>query len=631
MAKPKQPTPIPGKSPITSAPGTQATSASGSKNSEDKEKAKETRTDERRQEEQEEGEVSSQDGDDGDKREQILKDKGEPLSLQQTANVIRMITETGKLPKRARIQLDALAERLESRVDEEKRTKTEMEGLKEGVDSMTRRMENLENKLEGLMTEIQKRNKRNSDDSAEHPGGFDPKSKTMQERIAQSYATAVANTALNAAKNTQGHKEAIERTELRGRQILIDGISNKATNGSTLTLEEIVVKANTALDLMGEKAGEKPAGANFVAAKQLKNGGTVLELESTKAADWIKSSEVRKVFVNHLDAEAVIRDRTTQLKAKFVPTYHRDNMEVLQRSIMTANGLLDGSVRKIRWLKNPERWNYGQTVAILVIILEGVEASRIQELIKEGVLMGGGRYEVEVLEPEPWRCAKCQLYGHAAAECKDEKDFCGTCAGIHKTSDCRNEADREKHTCINCKRVDLKDINHTAWDRRCPVFLSRKMKMVESRPEIKYKAAPSRDPETWRMRDEYSEESEKRMREKLVKTMRMVEEGEARGRERRKERRREEKKARREETEQEREPRARSKAISVNSSSEYEERRRKKDSTTTQKPRRSVSKSSSVESQSKIEDWFTTMKQSEELAKKRKARNEFIPNTPSNE
>lgn len=60
------------------------------------------------------------------------------------------------------------------------------------------------------------------------------------------------------------------------------------------------------------------------------------------------------------------------------------------------------------------------------------------------------------------QCHRCQAFGHASANCHRPLR-CVRCGGQHFAADCPRERSA-KPTCANCAR------DHTANDRRCPVF-----------------------------------------------------------------------------------------------------------------------------------------------------------------
>jgi hypothetical protein len=89
----------------------------------------------------------------------------------------------------------------------------------------------------------------------------------------------------------------IARGEITNKQILIQKDPNITNNAlKTLSEKDLVVKVNTTLDLMGIKAVDKLEGTTFVGAWKLHNGNILYQLNSKKAADWVKQPDVQAVF-----------------------------------------------------------------------------------------------------------------------------------------------------------------------------------------------------------------------------------------------------------------------------------------------------------------------------------------------
>jgi hypothetical protein len=87
---------------------------------------------------------------------------------------------------------------------------------------------------------------------------------------------------------------------------------------------------------------------------------------------------------------------------------------------------------------------------------------------------------------------------HIAAECKHIHDTCGTCRGMHHSSDC-DILDHDKFFCVNCQQC-----GHAAWDRQCNTFLDHNanVQFTSCYPENMYCFYPvSTDPDTWEMLD----------------------------------------------------------------------------------------------------------------------------------
>jgi len=103
----------------------------------------------------------------------------------------------------------------------------------------------------------------------------------------------------------RGHQATMMKGALQMRQILLDGIEGVRTATEGLSERELVEKANLALDGMGIMVLGKPAGTKFIAAKNLRNGGVVFEMDSEAAANWLKKKDMRGVFAGSCNALSV--------------------------------------------------------------------------------------------------------------------------------------------------------------------------------------------------------------------------------------------------------------------------------------------------------------------------------------
>ncbi|KAF5371838.1 hypothetical protein D9615_009532 [Tricholomella constricta] len=293
------------------------------------------------------------------------------------------------------------------------------------------------------------------------------------------------------------HREVMGRGEIRDKQVLIDGRgegSNDAIAG--LTEKLLIEKAKMTLDLMGIGGLDAPRGIAFVAVRKLRNGGALYEMNSTEAATWLRGEDVKKLFVEKFGAEVELKDRSYPLLVEFVPTSLGDNAAEAVREIERVNGLGEGEVTQAKWVRAPHtRTNPNQKSAHLIVSCRTKETAN--KAIDKGLVIEGKRVAAKKLDQEPRRCLKCQFYGkgHIAQECKQIHETCGTCAGQHRSKDCK-ETDMRKLCCVNCRARRWRD-NHSSADRLCPVFLEAKERLKSRMPELKYKFYPTNDVRTW--------------------------------------------------------------------------------------------------------------------------------------
>ena len=91
------------------------------------------------------------------------------------------------------------------------------------------------------------------------------------------------------------------------------------------------------------------------------------------------------------------------------------------------------------------------------------------------------------------QCYNCQDPGHSADDCPDRNTegalipTCGFCAKDHKSQDCPDKENVEKHSCANCLRSNNPEIlkgarTHNATSRKCPI-LENHIKVIKNKTE----------------------------------------------------------------------------------------------------------------------------------------------------
>ena len=77
------------------------------------------------------------------------------------------------------------------------------------------------------------------------------------------------------------------------------------------------------------------------------------------------------------------------------------------------------------------------------------------------------------------QCFQCQAFGHRSTSdrCpkKNSDPVCFFCAGTHRSSNCSNKNNKNKHKCVNCDKSNNGDIRnraktHNANSKSCPIF-----------------------------------------------------------------------------------------------------------------------------------------------------------------
>lgn len=74
------------------------------------------------------------------------------------------------------------------------------------------------------------------------------------------------------------------------------------------------------------------------------------------------------------------------------------------------------------------------------------------------------------------RCYKCQGLGHVKKYCKNQ-ECCGYCAGQHDEARCERKQKQEEPTCVNCKRLGVREKAHPAFWNECPALTVYRRRM----------------------------------------------------------------------------------------------------------------------------------------------------------
>ena len=121
-----------------------------------------------------------------------------------------------------------------------------------------------------------------------------------------------------------GHADIIARGRNMERQVIIDKALDATMNGMmNLTEKELVTKANLTIKMMNDDSMLR--GTTFVGATKLKNGGTILQLNSKDAVDWLHGEDTANTFLGQLGGTLTMKT-------------HLLNTHTLKRPIPIYNG-----------------------------------------------------------------------------------------------------------------------------------------------------------------------------------------------------------------------------------------------------------------------------------------------------
>ncbi|KAG2118594.1 hypothetical protein DEU56DRAFT_691331, partial [Suillus clintonianus] len=215
---------------------------------------------------------------------------------------------------------------------------------------------------------------------------------------------------------------ALIRAATRERQVLFD-----PAPGHTLFPPEdtpIIIANKVSQALQTVRKDDDPE-IEIKASQRLRNGGVVIELTTSSAAQWARAPANRQTIIEALGLQAQIKNRTFPIIVPFLPVSSPiDNREWINE-VETENDMPPNSIEYIRWIKPKDRRDPNQRVAHAVFHYVNPKIANIN--LRDGIYIGKEKLHPRKDKREPVRCVRCQHWGHVAKECNATKDACGTC------------------------------------------------------------------------------------------------------------------------------------------------------------------------------------------------------------
>jgi hypothetical protein len=231
------------------------------------------------------------------------------------------------------------------------------------------------------------------------------------------------------------HAEVITRGHTTDKQILMQKDKNVADNMlDSLMEKDLVVKANTMLDLMGMADMVKPRHTSFVGARKLRNGNILYQLNSKDAAAWLWAPEVQKAFLGKYGGTSNIRNKLYYVIAEFIPVTFDTRSSFVHAKIEQDNFIGLDSIAYSKYIKPPHLRTGNQRVAHIIFGFTDCEDANTA--ITTGMFIEGKHTNVCKMLTKPKRCLKCQKYGHYILDCKATEDTCARCGELHRTAQC---------------------------------------------------------------------------------------------------------------------------------------------------------------------------------------------------
>lgn len=163
------------------------------------------------------------------------------------------------------------------------------------------------------------------------------------------------------------HYAAIDQTNRLESQVVI--MSDPALDFNSLanlSMDDVVAKANTAIESVASRDISCPTNTKIVGAKRTKGGAIVLHPNNPSTGKWLRQVKVIE-SVNAELTTAVIRPVVLEVMVKFVSIDFITTDQEFLRAVERDNGIDEHEIRSARWKKPVKNRHEGQKVAFLVL------------------------------------------------------------------------------------------------------------------------------------------------------------------------------------------------------------------------------------------------------------------------
>ncbi|KAF8981843.1 hypothetical protein BDQ17DRAFT_1438196 [Cyathus striatus] len=208
--------------------------------------------------------------------------------------------------------------------------------------------------------------------------GQDP---TVTGLTTPSYASVAATVAAP-------HAQAIASGEQQDRQFKVRLPSSDNTSKhalANLTPQELVTKANLALDHMEIAAADQPQHMEFITAHHF-NASVILEMDSPASAEWLKQCDTAKMFTGLFDGTCSPNLSLFDTIAEFVPTSFEPNV-LSVKAVKEKSSLSEGAISDVWALKPPECCREGQQFAHFIVAFSSRDQAN--HTIRNGMVIAG--------------------------------------------------------------------------------------------------------------------------------------------------------------------------------------------------------------------------------------------------
>ncbi|KAF8546187.1 hypothetical protein OG21DRAFT_1384216, partial [Imleria badia] len=277
---------------------------------------------------------------------------------------------------------------------------------------------------------------------------------------------------------------ALARAALQERQILIDPQRDHSLHSLDQSTPTIVKKLQAIFE---EIKDDENANLTIKALTQLKNGGLIIEFDSTVSAAWLCQSDNKTKFLEKLEVPAEIRDRSYAVLVPFLPiTAPLDDPQWFC-TIETENNLCEDSLVLAKWIKQKSWRSPNQGVVHALFTFSNPTAAN--SLLRDRLYICKEKLHPHKEKKDPLRCVHCQGWGHLARDCKAVHDTCAHCRHVHQMDSCTD-------TNGKCYCVSFKSNSHASNNPKCQTYLAKCAELDAKHPENSMPYFPTDEPWT---------------------------------------------------------------------------------------------------------------------------------------
>lgn len=223
-----------------------------------------------------------------------------------------------------------------------------------------------------------------------------------------------------------------------------------------------------------KKVIDHVCGGEVSACNKLRNGTIIIKTKNlSQASKLIKLSSLAPGI------EVEVSEHNTLNYSKGV-IYSNDLRGISENEILDE--LKPQNVGKVEKILKKSTEGILEETGLLVLTFNSTS-------LPSEIAVGYERVRIRTYIPLPLRCKSCYRYGHTAKSCTNKK-ICPNCSQEFHLGESDEPCSLTK-SCINCQDENL-DPKHSAYDKKCPIFLREKeIQAIITQEKVSKKKAKS--------------------------------------------------------------------------------------------------------------------------------------------